>query len=124
MGKNKFIIGGIIIGVCLFAFALSTPHIKNSSPSLSPTAAIHKQVNNDVFIYSGEDGKDALRILQEKTKVEQEKSGLVSSINGRKADPKKKEFWAFYVNGKFAQVGPAEYQTKDTDRIEWKIEHY
>jgi hypothetical protein len=83
-----------------------------------------KQPSGDTFSYQGEDSKDALTILREKTTVEQNASGLVVSINGRKADDAKKEFWAFYVNGKMAEVGPADYQTSADDRIAWKIEHY
>ena len=76
------------------------------------------------FSYAGKEGVDALTVMKEKTGVEQAASGLVISINGRKADDKKHEFWAFYVNGKFAEVGPADYITKDGDKIEWKIDHY
>ena len=79
---------------------------------------------NNSFSYKGEDGKDALAILKEKTTVEQSSSGLVISINNRKADEGKKEFWAFYVNGKMAEVGPADYITKKGDLIEWKIQKY
>jgi len=48
----------------------------------------------------------------------------VVSINGRKADAQKHEYWAFYVNGKLSDVGPADYKTKDGDVVEWKIEKY
>lgn len=82
------------------------------------------KTTNDSFTYSGVEGQNALEILQSKTSVEQNSSGLVVSINGRKADDKKHEFWAFYVNAKMAEVGPAEYVMKDGDKIEWKIEKY
>ncbi len=74
--------------------------------------------------YKGEEGKDALELLKEKAKIEQDKSGLIISINGRKANSSVREYWAFYVNGKLAPVGPADYKTKDVDTIEWKIEKY
>ncbi len=83
-----------------------------------------KQIENNSFSYKGEEGKDGLTLLKEKTKIEQSSSGLVTSINGRKADEGKKEFWAFFVNGKMAEVGPADYQTKAGDLIEWKIQKY
>jgi len=78
----------------------------------------------DSFVYNGVEGKNVLEILQSKTTVKQNSSGLVVSINGRQADDKKQEFWALYVNGEIAEVGPATYQTKDEDRIEWKIGKY
>ena len=88
----------------------------------TPTVAIRSEVTS--LTYKGAAGKDALTILKEKAKIEQDKSGLVVSINGRKADNAKHEYWAFYVNNTMAEVGPADYQTKDTDTISWKIEKY
>lgn len=78
----------------------------------------------DYFAYQGKAGKDALTILRDLTGVEQDRSGLVVSINGRKADNTKKEYWSFFINGKMAQVGPADFQTTDKDFIEWKIQTY
>ncbi len=78
----------------------------------------------DYISYQGVTGKTALDLLNSHVTVEQATSGLVTSINGRKADNNSHEYWAFYINGKLAQVGPAEYITKDGDKIEWKIEKY
>ena len=80
--------------------------------------------SKDEFKYNGKEGIDALTLLKEKTAVEQDKSGMVVSINGRKAESEKREFWGFYVNGEMAQVGSADFKTKDTDVINWKIENY
>ncbi len=81
-------------------------------------------VINNYFSYKGETGKNALEILKQKTSVEESTSGLVVSINNRKADDSKHEFWGFFVSGKMAEVGPADYQTKKGDQIEWKIQKY
>lgn len=78
----------------------------------------------DYIYYSGVTGKTALDLLDARAAVVQAASGLVISINGRKADNKEHEYWAFYINGKIAQTGPADYITKDGDKIEWKIEKY
>jgi len=80
--------------------------------------------DNQSFEYKGEEGKDALTILKSKTTVEQDKTGMVVSINGRKADNEKREFWSFYVNGVQSSVGSADYKTTNTDIINWKIEYY
>jgi|GEM_PF-1344330 len=116
----------VIVLVLSLLFVLFLPVIKGKTVTVpfrvQPTVTVAPLVSE--FSYKGEAGKDALTILKEKTKVEQAASGLVVSINGRKADDKKHEFWAFYVNKKFASVGPADYQTKDTDTIDWKIETY
>lgn len=49
---------------------------------------------------------------------------FVTSIDGRAAETTKREFWAFYVNGKQAPVGAGTYIVKNNDTIEWKIETY
>ncbi len=111
----------ILLGI-LIIFTLFSPIAtkKSDISTVSPTSI---QAAKNVS-YSGREGVDALNLLKEKATVEQEASGFVSGINGRKADTAEKEFWAFYVNGKMAEVGPADYVTKDTDNIEWKIENY
>jgi hypothetical protein len=81
-------------------------------------------VENKTFEYKGKDGVDALTLLKEKTNVELDSVGMVVSVNGIKANYEKREFWGFYVNGEMAQAGAADYKTKDTDVIEWKIENY
>ena len=127
MGKKAII---IIIFVAFFGligvFAVTNAPTKNepvqqTSQQVSPSAAA---VKTETFTYEGKEGQDALTLLKEKTTVEQNASGLVTAINGRKAEDSKKEYWAFYANGKMATVGPAEYVTKDTDKIEWKVEKY
>jgi len=81
-------------------------------------------VDNKSFEYKGEEGKDALSLLREKTSVELDNKGMVVLVNGRKAEAEKREFWGFYVNGKMAEVGASDFKTKDTDVINWKIENY
>ncbi len=94
-------------------------------PQLAPLkTAISHFHQTSTFSYQGQNGKDALSILKAQAVVGQSASGLVVSINGRKANSAKHEYWAFYVNGKLAQVGPADYQTHSTDSIMWKISTY
>lgn len=91
---------------------------------ITPTRAAVPQSDTNTFSYKGEDGQDALTLLRSKTDVEQDKSGLVISINGKKADSSKREYWAFYVNGELSSSGPKDYITKNDDLIEWKVENY
>lgn len=91
---------------------------------LTPTPTAVPQKVTNTFSYKGEDGKDALTLLKSKTDVEQDNSGLVVSINKKKADSSKREYWAFYVNGELSSVGPKDYITKNADLIEWKVENY
>jgi hypothetical protein len=115
----------ILIIAVIIALLLGVTTIVKNSLHTSPVVTINpttKMVNT--FSYQGQTGKDALTLLKTQTSIGQDKSGLVTAIGSRKADNKKREFWAFYVNGKMAQVGPTQYQTKDGDTIEWKIEKY
>lgn len=73
------------------------------------------------------EGKTALDLLQKTTKIQTKgegKNAFITEINGRHADDSKREFWAFYVNGKQAEVGAGSYVIKNNDEIEWKIETY
>lgn len=92
-----------------------------TNPAGTPRLA---ETNNDYFSYEGVANKDALTLLKEKATIQQDKTGLVVNINGRKADPDKHEYWAFYINKKLAPVGPSRYKTKSGDLIEWKIEKF
>lgn len=119
MKFNKQFVVAAGIAVCIAAgFYFVRP---------SPPAPVRVQFGikqPDTFLYEGVDNKDALTLLKEITDVTLDTVGMVSSINGRMADAEKKEFWAFYVNGDMASVGPADYVTKTGEKIEWKIENY
>jgi hypothetical protein len=125
MGKfNKILISiiGIIVLVGVFVLTSGKPNVTGNDKYTTTSVSVKPLENN--ISYFGVEGKDALELLKDKVKVEQNASGLVTSINGRKAEDKKHEYWAFYINGKLAEVGPAQYKTKSTDKIEWKIEKY
>ena len=75
--------------------------------------------------YDGQTGKTAIELLKSHAAVETKAytgiGEMVVSIDGTK--PKdSSEFWAFYVDGKQAQVGADQYVTKDGEKIEWKLE--
>lgn len=72
--------------------------------------------------YAGQDGKNALELLQADHHVDASDEGFVNAIDGVK--PGEKEFWAFYVNGEQAQVGAKDYQTKNSDHVEWTLEGF
>jgi hypothetical protein len=112
----------LLTGVCVAAALTIAP--KNATVRLAKPTPTSILQQNKYFSYSGQKDKDALTLLKQKVSISQNTSGLVTAINGRKADTSKHEYWAFYVNGKYAQVGPAQYKTKEGDKIEWKIEKY
>lgn len=126
MSKKKriFIVVACVLLATAINFSIILSHgTKVFDVGTKNTVTTQKQ-NPNYFSYKGEDGKNALLLLQNRTMVAQDQSGLVTGINGRNAEKAKHEFWSFYVNGKFATVGPAQYVTKNTDKIEWKIDHY
>lgn len=116
------LLSGFLFVIILGAMLWSGQY-KPSPSHLVPTPTL-EQSSADTLRYAGEEGVDALSLLKKAAPVEQDRSGLVVSINGRKADNSKKEYWSFFINGQMAQVGPAEYQTTDKDFIEWRIETY
>jgi len=72
-------------------------------------------------------GSTALKALYSSHKIVSKGIGentFITSIDGREASTEKREFWAFYVNGKQAEVGAGTYKVKNNDTIEWKIETY
>lgn len=75
-------------------------------------------------------GKTALDLTKEKANVVTKGEGVnayVIQIN-QSPDLRKmsllREYWAFYLNGKLAEVGAGSYKLKEGDKIEWKLENY
>ena len=119
---NIFIGLLVFVVVVFFGYGFLITRNQTNQPianTPSPTIALV-----DYISYIGVTGKTALDLLDTRAAVVQAASGLVISINGRKADNGQHEYWAFYINGKIAQVGPKDYITKDGDKIEWKIDKY
>lgn len=79
------------------------------------------------FDISGFIGKSALTATESVTQVITNGTGVnafITSIDGREADTKKKEFWEFKVNGTQAQVGAGSYIIQNNDEIQWKITNF
>jgi hypothetical protein len=89
----------------------------SAEPEVSPSAPS--------VDYRGQTGKTALELLEAKHEVVTQGEGemsYVTSIDGVEADPEG-QFWAFYVNGRAAQVGAGGYVTQDSDLISWRLEN-
>lgn len=135
---KKIIIAGIIVLVVLIAIPFyvkitRAPTISEIQPSqaqklLRVSQAITSQPGTAKFdtIHVAK-GKTALDALKQTNKVEMDGTGanaFITGINGIKPNPDKKEFWAYYVNDKQAEVGAGSYILKEGDKIEWKLETY
>lgn len=101
-----------------------------SSPASSTSAATTAPKSREPSLaYEGKEGVSALALLRAATNDHFKakgsgKNAFVTSIDGVTADNSKHQYWAFYVNGKLAQVGAGAYVTKDGDEIKWKLETY
>ena len=72
-------------------------------------------------------GKTALEATEEAVTIEKTgegKDSFITSINGRKADGSKNEFWKLVINGKDAEVGAGSYTVAENDAIAWEIDTY
>lgn len=119
--RNRYKVLFIFVIVAVLIASLGGLYFQNK---IQLQKSINVAKASNYFSYKGEGGKTALEILKNKTKVEQNSTGLVVSISSRMAYSARREYWSFYVNGKMAEVGPADYNTKNGDLIEWKIEKY
>ena len=133
MKKIFIILLLILVFFVVFKYGISPSNkpIKSTDIKQANSISVGQQVNiYDSVVprsYGVEEGTTALDLLKETTKVTTKGEGenaFVVEINGRKADETKKEFWAFYINGKMSAVGAGSYKLKNNDKIEWKIENY
>ncbi|MBI2607959.1 MAG: DUF4430 domain-containing protein [Candidatus Doudnabacteria bacterium] len=119
----------VIIAVIGVAFALTrAPSRPQADLTIDRTeiqeAPAVQQAPASTISYQGVEGHTALELLKEAHSVETQDFGglgeFVLSIDG--IEPANTHFWAFYANGQKAQVGAGQYQTKNGERIEWKLE--
>lgn len=111
----------IVLGLSLFGAGCgltTTVRIPNDNANV----AITNTATTEAISYPGQDGKNALELLQQKHTVDVSAEGFVNSIDGQK--PSDHQFWAFYINGQSATVGAKDYQAKTNDTIDWKLETF
>jgi hypothetical protein len=97
---------------------VQTKSADQTAKSANPTDALMQAIR-----YSGEDGRNALDLLEAGHRVGLKNytfGDMVNSIDG--VEPDAQHFWAFYINGSLAQVGAGSFITKSTDVIEWKLD--
>jgi len=119
----------VFLLVLTAVFFNSIPRRNNNVAGISTSKFIvYQKINNDNLIkFDFNQGNTALDLLKKTAAVEVKGSGqnsFVVGINGRIANEKEREFWAFYVNDKMASVGAGSYQLKNGDKVEWKLEKF
>jgi hypothetical protein len=120
----------LVAAISLLAAACGKPQAVNttpvapaSTPASAPAQTRPTPAQNQDISYKGQTGKTALELLEAKypTKTKSTSYGdMVIAINN--IAPDAKHFWAFYINGQFANVGAGSYQTKNGDTLSWKLE--
>lgn len=120
------IIAAFVAIVTLTGVALSRQNHAENTQKNSSTQTQHTVVQTGLktVSYDGVEGKNALELLKSKATVTTKQSSYgeyVDTVNGVQGGTDGK-YWTFYINGKMAQVGAADYKTKDGDKIEWKFE--
>lgn len=110
----------VVIGAVLIGVSVANDNAKQDTQVVQT----QQEKKTEVISYQGQEGKTALAILKSSYNVETKTfdgiGEMVTGING--VAPDSKHFWAFYVNGKQAEVGAGQYQTKSGDKISWKLE--
>jgi hypothetical protein len=123
--KPLWITFGILVGIILLGLIIQSKVAKiHNDQTISNRTSSLQSIAEKPISYKGKNGTDALSLLKASHTVLQDKSNLVIQIDARRAEAQKREYWAFYVNGKLSPVGPLEYTTQNSDKIEWKIDTY
>ncbi len=132
---KKSILAVIIVAVIgLFGFGVYniTQQETSVDSSVQTTEQVAQPTEDNITFsedgktvtYQGEESVTALATLKSLTTVTTENSDfgeLVTGINGVQADSSK-EYWSFYVNGKYADEGAGTYKAKSGDSFKWQLE--
>jgi hypothetical protein len=122
--------GAVVVAAIAVGLGLMSNHaqVKQQKQVPAAVATTSASAAPQTVSYEGVEGQTALDLLKAKdasvvTKGEGA-NAYVTTINGYTASDAKKEYWAFYVNGKLSDVGAGSYVTKAGDKIDWKIATY
>ncbi|HET9721529.1 MAG TPA: DUF4430 domain-containing protein [Candidatus Saccharimonadales bacterium] len=97
--------------------------VVSNSPQHKVGTTLNSQQQLTDIKYNGQSGVDALTLLKKHAQVQAKHysfGDLVTSINGSKGTGPK--YWTFYANGKESMVGASVYVTKNSDKLEWKLQ--
>lgn len=125
--KRTFITIVLIVLVVFLGFIKYKSSYKTNAVKQKMTAYLKVDGGNDFSPVEILEGTTALELTKDKVDVKTTGEGgnaYVISINGKQALSSNKEYWAFYINGKLADVGAGSYKLQPGDKIEWKVETY
>ena len=134
--KNYLKTASILVLILVLAVGFWLIKAKNEKTTIQNEKVVQQIVaslkindgtSTKTFDISSFVGQTALTATQADAKVVTSGTGtnaFVTSINGRVADTKKKEFWELDANGAETQVGAGSYTVQNHDQIEWRINTY
>lgn len=95
-------------------------HNANKQAAISSTSQV---IPAKTISFQGEAGKSVFAVLKENHQVESQSTSagaFVTAIDGTANTDT--NFWLYYVNGQAGTVASDQYQTKTTDKVEWRYE--
>ncbi len=117
------IVAIIILGAILIIGGSLLGNQVSKKQAVSGVQSQFQPVVIKTITYDGQDGKTALEILKASDDVKSEDSSMgsfVTSIDG--TENTTDTYWMFYVNDQLSSVSSDQYQSKSTDKIEWRYE--
>jgi len=125
MNKTQKNIAGIVALIAFAGIVVAALIIGNrdDTPETTPDPVAICPIENGVVTYDGQENKTAFDILKSLCEVKSSSSDFgefVTSIDGITADDS--NYWAFFVNDEYANVGASSYKTKEGDVIRWQLE--
>lgn len=135
MGRNKqiFLIALLVAILPLPFFVYVSKRVVPKTENKQVRSSINQIVNfggvkptirTKVDIKQEETALELLRKASQVVVKGEGEAAYVVGINKVVADDAKKEYWAFYVNGRLAPVGAGSYKLVGGEQIEWKLENY
>lgn len=125
---NKKLLGYAVLIIILVWGGVAWNRNRQTDIDVTQTAGNAAAVNEATptvggITFDGVEGQTALALLKTFHSVETKSfdfGEMVISIDGQAAQDGV-NFWEFLVNGAQATVGAGDYQTKATDKIEWRL---
>lgn len=124
-------VGGFLVialAAALFQYKASLPEKKviiiQKIAVKQIISAGDKKIQKTIFVKPGSTALQTLSLSHKVAMKGENENAYITAIDGRGASDSGREFWAFYVNGKQAEVGAGSYKVKNNDTIEWRIETY